>query len=295
VHISTTSVSVLVAFIGAVDITYGSRLRLSLMGQLLSRQATPVKQQQDLNRHALQSSPRRYGRSFEARVGSDRLNSSVIHRNDGSSSRKRNKLGAQGNSAYSQPSKEAHGNVGAPRRQQKYVRGQALSDQNKVKDATYQRTRKSNPAPSDGKTRGKNSRKTRLPESKSASRHTNSQATKECIICTDIRSLQHFPDRRPTEECTHEIDVCRRCLRKWIQSEFSTKMWNEINCPICTARMQHDDIRAFAPHQVFRRYVLVSVANSRKFKCVRRANLSLATLNSRPKPCMTTFPTTDGA
>ncbi|KAJ4374123.1 hypothetical protein N0V83_002864 [Neocucurbitaria cava] len=85
-------------------------------------------------------------------------------------------------------------------------------------------------------------------------RRPQRKETKECIICTDTRSLHRFPNRPPTTQCTHEVDTCRRCLRKWIQSEFTTKIWNEINCPICSKRLQHSDMREFAPRDVFRRY-----------------------------------------
>lgn len=79
---------------------------------------------------------------------------------------------------------------------------------------------------------------------------------KECIVCTDSRSLHRFPIRPPTTQCTHGVDVCRRCLRAWITSEFATKIWDEINCPICPTRMQHMDMQEFAPRGIFRRYIL---------------------------------------
>lgn len=74
------------------------------------------------------------------------------------------------------------------------------------------------------------------------------------MICTDSRSLRHFPKRAQTAHCTHDVNTCRRCLRKWIQSSFKTKLWDQINCPECGLRMQYDDIREFAPPEIFRRY-----------------------------------------
>ncbi|KAH7402632.1 hypothetical protein BKA66DRAFT_404730 [Pyrenochaeta sp. MPI-SDFR-AT-0127] len=85
-------------------------------------------------------------------------------------------------------------------------------------------------------------------------RQTHQREKKDCIICADTRSLHRFPNRPPTTQCQHDIDVCRRCLRTWIQSEFEVKIWDEINCPICPIRMQHEDMREFAPSAVFRRY-----------------------------------------
>lgn len=94
-----------------------------------------------------------------------------------------------------------------------------------------------------------------------ASRKSRSRATKDCMICANTRSLHHFPHRNPTAQCEHETDVCRKCLRTWIASEFKAKMWDEINCPVCSQRLQHEDMRAFAPSDVFRRYMLRPIPN----------------------------------
>jgi hypothetical protein len=89
--------------------------------------------------------------------------------------------------------------------------------------------------------------------SNTRSQRSKARPTRDCIICTDTRSLHHFPNQKPTAQCTHNIDVCRRCLRKWIESSFVTKMWNEITCPVCSEQMQYDDVRTFASKEVFRR------------------------------------------
>lgn len=89
--------------------------------------------------------------------------------------------------------------------------------------------------------------------------HHDSEATprvrKECMICTDTLSLRHFPARLPTAKCSHEIDVCHRCLQTWIESQFRTKMWDAIVCPICPSVLQTPDMRDFAPSGVLKRYV----------------------------------------
>jgi hypothetical protein len=78
---------------------------------------------------------------------------------------------------------------------------------------------------------------------------------KECVVCSDTQPLRKFPSRPPTTACKHGCDVCRGCLRTWIASEFGTKMWNEIDCPVCTARMHYRDISEFAPKDIVKRYV----------------------------------------
>ena len=76
---------------------------------------------------------------------------------------------------------------------------------------------------------------------------------KDCMICVKSRSSKHFPRRPPTQQCIHEIKTCKRCLRKWIQTQFSNKMWNQIGCPECGISLQYDDVREFASKSVFRR------------------------------------------
>jgi hypothetical protein len=85
--------------------------------------------------------------------------------------------------------------------------------------------------------------------------HTDKKKEKrECVVCTDTLSLHRFPDRPPTTHCKHKVDVCRKCLRTWITSEFDTKMWDDIKCPVCSTLMQKGDMRHFAPKDIFKRY-----------------------------------------
>jgi hypothetical protein len=48
--------------------------------------------------------------------------------------------------------------------------------------------------------------------------------------------------------------VCRRCLRTWISTTFASKIWDEINCPTCSERLDYEDVRESAPAHVFRKY-----------------------------------------
>ena len=149
--------------------------------------------------------------------------------------------------------REVNGNTGTSKRYFKPGKAQssvksvrAKDDEQRPQRSTTQKTR----------TKTKIHQHTISQTSKSNFNHKRNYQTKECTICADVRPLHRFPDRPPTEQCSHDNDACRRCLRTWIQSEFSTKIWNEINCPICSARMKYDDIRAFAPVEVFHRYAL---------------------------------------
>lgn len=82
------------------------------------------------------------------------------------------------------------------------------------------------------------------------------QEKRECVICANERSLYHFPSRPPTIECEHHIDVCKRCLRIWIEVQYQTQVWNDINCPTCSSLLTLPDMRDFAPTDIFKRYDL---------------------------------------
>ena len=79
-----------------------------------------------------------------------------------------------------------------------------------------------------------------------------SKQRKECIVCAESLSMKRFPTRAPTAQCTHEANTCRHCLRTWIRSEFEIKMWDQLDCPECKARMGYEDMKEFAPGKIFR-------------------------------------------
>lgn len=59
--------------------------------------------------------------------------------------------------------------------------------------------------------------------------------TKECIVCTDEKSLARFPHRASTEHCSHETNTCFDCLETHIRAAMSNGVFNEelIWCPEC--------------------------------------------------------------
>jgi hypothetical protein len=149
--------------------------------------------------------------------------------------------------------REGHGNIAYPKGQTTHGRSKGSKGPKQSTDHSHQRPRKAGSGSQQPQQSTQSHRKARS-ISQPPSRQSKPPATKECLVCTNTRSLQHFSNRPPTESCVHDTSVCRRCLRIWIQSESSIKIWNEINCPICAARMQYDDIREFAPKEVSRRY-----------------------------------------
>jgi len=78
-----------------------------------------------------------------------------------------------------------------------------------------------------------------------------------CVVCTDSRTLRHFPHRPATKQCEHEANTCNRCLRRWITTQFQTKIWNQIHCPECSLPLEYTDIHEFATSEIFKQYASV--------------------------------------
>jgi hypothetical protein len=227
------------------------------MGQLFSRKVAPDRPSYYVRPKSDTRSQRsRHERTSRVRVDDSPTTSKSNHRSDRTTSRNRNALKVKRNTSQLHPLNEVDGNLGSPRRQQKYGRGKTStsSEPGRSKDHVNQRTRNASEETHREQSKRKDQEKASPCTLKANPRHNKKHSSRECLICTDIRPLHRFPDRTPTSRCTHLNSVCRRCLRTWIQSEFSIKIWNEINCPICAARMQYDDMQEFAPRDVFRRY-----------------------------------------
>ena len=70
--------------------------------------------------------------------------------------------------------------------------------------------------------------------------------TKMCHVCCESQSSTHFSSRSPTSTCKHSVEVCRLCLEKSIAEQMDQKIWDQIDCPVCTERLQFFDVKEFA-------------------------------------------------
>lgn len=66
-----------------------------------------------------------------------------------------------------------------------------------------------------------------------------------CIVCYDDMKGATVPERAPTLSCSHDVDVCRKCLAQTIATEFTSNMWDHIGCPTCGERLTADDVNRF--------------------------------------------------
>ncbi len=82
-----------------------------------------------------------------------------------------------------------------------------------------------------------------------------SAARLDCVVCFEGLGPTNAPQRKIASACDHEANVCLSCLSQSIATQFASKVWDQINCPSCSARLEHQDVRAFADAEVFERWV----------------------------------------
>ena len=78
--------------------------------------------------------------------------------------------------------------------------------------------------------------------------------TPACTICLEPLSPNTTPHRRPTFTCSHDVEACSVCLAQSITTQFADKIWTEIDCPCCAARMTAEDVMAFGDQDLITRY-----------------------------------------
>ena len=76
---------------------------------------------------------------------------------------------------------------------------------------------------------------------------------KDCVVCFETLNPQTIPQRRITSSCSHEPDICTSCLAMSIATQLDSKVWDHIDCPSCGQRLDFQDVKAFADHEVFGR------------------------------------------
>ncbi|KAH8744776.1 hypothetical protein BGZ57DRAFT_778783 [Hyaloscypha finlandica] len=76
----------------------------------------------------------------------------------------------------------------------------------------------------------------------------------ECQVCLEHKLLDEFPQRNPTETCSHAVACCITCLSQTITAAFEGRMWYDIRCPICNNELKHEDVAEFATQDIFQKY-----------------------------------------
>lgn len=93
-----------------------------------------------------------------------------------------------------------------------------------------------------------------LPESlDSDATTTRAIDRRECIVCSDIKATDSFPDF-VTSKCTHTPSICLDCMERSIQVGMKSKRWTDIRCDECQENLEYNDIQRFADEQTIAKY-----------------------------------------
>lgn len=76
---------------------------------------------------------------------------------------------------------------------------------------------------------------------------------RDCVVCFETLTAQNTPERKITLSCDHEPDVCMICLSTSISTQLTSKVWDQINCPTCGERLEHQDVKEFGDSATFGR------------------------------------------
>ncbi|KAK3683352.1 hypothetical protein B0T22DRAFT_246180 [Podospora appendiculata] len=77
---------------------------------------------------------------------------------------------------------------------------------------------------------------------------------RECIVCTETKKVQDFPQAAVTNKCSHAPSTCLQCVATSIKTDLNNRLWNEIKCPECREVLQYDDVQRFADPETKERY-----------------------------------------
>ena len=77
---------------------------------------------------------------------------------------------------------------------------------------------------------------------------------RDCVVCFETLTVQNTPKRKITPSCGHEPDVCTTCLNTSISTQFTSKVWDQIDCPTCGERLGYQDVQELANSEVFGRF-----------------------------------------
>ncbi|KAH6664236.1 hypothetical protein B0J14DRAFT_249408 [Halenospora varia] len=81
-----------------------------------------------------------------------------------------------------------------------------------------------------------------------------------CCVCLEEKLETEYPARLPTSTCDHNItDCCSDCLSQSIKMAFEGNIWTNIRCPVCNEQLDHQDMREFAPNEIFEKYDKLSM------------------------------------
>jgi hypothetical protein len=80
--------------------------------------------------------------------------------------------------------------------------------------------------------------------------------TRECVNCLDDVGEKDFPFEPTTDECLHDLEICKSCIGTWITTSLDNGNWKNITCLSvdCGSILQYADVRRYSTEADMERY-----------------------------------------
>ncbi|EYE93159.1 BRcat and Rcat domain-containing protein [Aspergillus ruber CBS 135680] len=79
-----------------------------------------------------------------------------------------------------------------------------------------------------------------------------------CVLCFQVMDRLSYPSPPLAANCNHSsipgVRMCRVCLQRCLDIQFTSNGTEPLSCPLCRARLSHDEIRQWANPQTFQAY-----------------------------------------
>jgi hypothetical protein len=82
---------------------------------------------------------------------------------------------------------------------------------------------------------------------------------RECVVCTERKRLDSFPQSSITKQCKHTAKTCRDCIATSIRTDLDVKQWNAIHCTECPQLLSYDDVQRLTDKDTFEKYQQISL------------------------------------
>ena len=89
----------------------------------------------------------------------------------------------------------------------------------------------------------------RLPDDRqppATERVLSSSTDLTCGVCWDQVAVDEIIQGKLVDECEHEADICRNCIIQSITAQLDYRLWNQITCPLCPAKLSSDVVEKYA-------------------------------------------------
>ena len=77
---------------------------------------------------------------------------------------------------------------------------------------------------------------------------------RECVVCTELKGVDAFPNTPLTADCHHAQDACLECVSRSIHTHVEAESWTGVPCPECNGTLSYEAIHRYSDARICQRY-----------------------------------------